>query len=149
MTKIPAVQPTARNPTLPNRATQPPTHEAIECGDEHQPPNTRKVYSKPCRLHLEPVSAGHCTRHRSGCLLVLQDEEQEAEEGPRGRSRYVGEPLACAGCGGRFADDCDPEAGRGELAGHRVQWPVPVRQYSGLAAEGVFVGPLLGREVVA
>jgi hypothetical protein len=47
-----------------------------------------------------------------------------------------------------LTDDRDPEAGRGKGAGHRVQRPVPEAQQGGLAAEGVFLGPVRGREIV-
>src|SRR5450755_2879064 len=85
----------------------------------------------------------------AGQLDGLQDEEQEAQEGPRGLVREgVGEQLASAWCGVWLADDGYPEAGCGEGVGHRVQRPVPVRQHGALAAEGTLLGPLEGREIV-
>jgi hypothetical protein len=44
-------------------------------------------------------------------LAGLQDEEQEAQEGPRGRiGEVVGEQFAGAWCGGWLADDGYPLA---------------------------------------
>jgi hypothetical protein len=63
-------------------------------------------------------------------------------------ARTSGEQLAGAWCGGWFADDRYPEAGRGEGVGHRVQRPVPETHQSGLAAHGPLFGVVVGREIV-
>jgi glutamate-1-semialdehyde 2,1-aminomutase len=80
-------------------------------------------------------------------LAGLQDEEQEAQEALLGRE-VVGEQLAGGRHGLWLADDGDPEASRGEGVGHRVQRPVPEAHQSGLATEGPFLGPVVGREIV-
>ena len=49
---------------------------------------------------------------------------------------------------GRLADDTVTEPRFGEGTGHRVQRPVPIGQHGVLAAEGVFIGELAGREIV-
>src|SRR5260370_37441211 len=95
------------------------------------------------------TAAWPCQDGRARQLDGLQDEEQEAQEGPRGQIREdVGEQLAGAWCGGWLADDGYPEAGRAEGVGHRVQRPVPETHQSGLAAHGPLCGVIVDREIV-
>jgi hypothetical protein len=79
-------------------------------------------------------------------LAGVQDEEQEAEEGPPGRN-VVRKQLAGGIRRGRwFADDRYPEASGGEGVGHRVQRPVPETHQRGLAARGPLGGQVGGRK---
>jgi hypothetical protein len=84
---------------------------------------------------------------RRSCLR--EDEEQEAQELARLLPlEDLGEPFAGAGSRGRFADDVDPEAGRGERVGDRVQRPVPEGHQVLGVAEFPPLGGGAGREVV-
>jgi oligopeptidase B len=80
-------------------------------------------------------------------LSCLQDEKEEAQE-PRLLREHVGEQLAGFRHRVRFADDGNPEAGRGEGVGHRVQRPVPEAHRDGLAAHRPVLGPVVGLEIV-